>query len=102
VVQSHLGQIVHETLSQKALHKKRAGGVAKAVGPEFKPQYHKKTKTKTKQTKPNFVMSAGVSAEAGGGVGLARVREEKKGGGVWARGTAVGDVREEGTNLVMN
>jgi hypothetical protein len=27
---------------KKILHKNRAGGVAKGVGPEFKPQYHKK------------------------------------------------------------
>jgi hypothetical protein len=26
------------------MHKKSAGGVAQGVGPEFKPQYHKKTK----------------------------------------------------------
>jgi hypothetical protein len=29
---------------EKTLHKKRAGGVAQGVGPEFKPQYHKKKK----------------------------------------------------------
>jgi hypothetical protein len=34
---------------KKTHHKKRAGGVAQGVGPEFKPQYWKtKTKTKTK------------------------------------------------------
>jgi hypothetical protein len=27
---------------KKTLHKKRAGGVAQGVGPEFKPQYCKK------------------------------------------------------------
>jgi hypothetical protein len=27
---------------KKTLHKKRAGGVAQGVDPEFKPQYHKK------------------------------------------------------------
>jgi hypothetical protein len=42
VVQSQPGQIVHETLSQKTLHKNRAGGVAQGEGPEFKHQYHKK------------------------------------------------------------
>jgi hypothetical protein len=42
VVQSQLWQIVGETLSQKTLHKNRAGGVAQVEGPEFKPQYHKK------------------------------------------------------------
>jgi hypothetical protein len=38
-------QIVHETpILKKINHKKRgrAGGVAQGVGPEFKPQYHKK------------------------------------------------------------
>jgi hypothetical protein len=39
-----LGQIVHETLSQKSPSQKRAGGVAQGEGPEFKPQYHKKKK----------------------------------------------------------
>jgi hypothetical protein len=29
---------------EKNHHKKGAGGVAQGVGPEFKPQYHKKTK----------------------------------------------------------
>jgi hypothetical protein len=43
-VQTHHGQIVRTTLSQKTHHKKRAGGVAKGVNPEFKPQYRKKTK----------------------------------------------------------
>jgi hypothetical protein len=37
-----LGQIVHETLSQKNPSQKRAGGVAQGVDPQFKPQYHKK------------------------------------------------------------
>jgi hypothetical protein len=41
-VQSQPRQIVHETLSQKILHKNRAGGVAQGEGPEFKPQYHNK------------------------------------------------------------
>jgi hypothetical protein len=35
------GQIVHETLSRKnPSQKKRAGGVAQGVGPQFKPQNH--------------------------------------------------------------
>jgi hypothetical protein len=35
-------QIVHETLSQKnPSQNKRTGGVARGVGLEFKPQYHK-------------------------------------------------------------
>jgi hypothetical protein len=38
-VQSHPGQIVCETLSQKTPLQKRAGRVAQGVGPEFKPQY---------------------------------------------------------------
>jgi hypothetical protein len=41
VVQSQLGQIVRESLSQKNHHKK-AGGGAQGVGPEFKFQYCKK------------------------------------------------------------
>jgi hypothetical protein len=31
---------------EKHTTKKRAGGVAQGVGPEFKPQYHKKIKNK--------------------------------------------------------
>jgi hypothetical protein len=38
-IQSQPGQIIHETLSQKNLSQKMAGGVAQGVGPEFKPQY---------------------------------------------------------------
>jgi hypothetical protein len=34
-VQSQLGQIVCETLSQKNSSQKRAGGVVQGVGPEF-------------------------------------------------------------------
>jgi hypothetical protein len=41
-VQSHTRQIVHETLTQKNPQQKMAGGVAQGIGPEFKPQYHKK------------------------------------------------------------
>jgi hypothetical protein len=45
VVQSQPGQIVLKTLSQKKyITKKELGGVAQGVGPEFKPQYHKKGK----------------------------------------------------------
>jgi hypothetical protein len=53
VVQSQPRQIVRETVwggwgrkkkKKKNHHKKRAGGVAQGVGPEFKPQYHKKKK----------------------------------------------------------
>jgi hypothetical protein len=39
-----LGQIVHDTLLQKTLHKNRAGGVAQGKASEFKPQYSKKAK----------------------------------------------------------
>jgi hypothetical protein len=46
VVQSQPREIVHETLSQKTLHKNMASGVAQGVGPEFKPQYHKKKPTR--------------------------------------------------------
>jgi hypothetical protein len=42
-IQSQPRQIVHETLSQNDQSQKRTGGVAQGVGPEFKPQYHKKT-----------------------------------------------------------
>jgi hypothetical protein len=40
--------MVHETLSQKNLSQKRAGGVAQGVDPEFKPQYCQKKKKKFK------------------------------------------------------
>jgi hypothetical protein len=33
---------------KKTLHKKKAGGVAQGVGPEFKPQYQKKNKNPEK------------------------------------------------------
>jgi hypothetical protein len=46
MVQSQPGEIVHETVSQKTHHKKRTGGVAQGVSPEFKPQNHKKKKKK--------------------------------------------------------
>jgi hypothetical protein len=42
VVQGQPRQIVLETLSQKTHHKKKAGGMAEGVDPEFKPQYCKK------------------------------------------------------------
>jgi hypothetical protein len=45
-VQSQPGLIVQETLTQKPLHKNRAGGVAQGEDPEFKPQYSKKKKKK--------------------------------------------------------
>jgi hypothetical protein len=43
-VQSHPGQIILRTLSQKNPSQKMAGGVAQSDGPEFKPQYRKKKK----------------------------------------------------------
>jgi hypothetical protein len=49
VVRRQPGQIVHETLSKKNPLEKRAGGVAQSVGPEFKPQYHKKKKKKERE-----------------------------------------------------
>jgi hypothetical protein len=36
--------MAYETLSQKTLHKNRAGGVAQSEGPELKSQYHIKKK----------------------------------------------------------
>jgi hypothetical protein len=47
LVGSQPRKIVFKTLSQKALHKNRAGGVAQGDGPEFKSQYCKKKKTIT-------------------------------------------------------
>jgi hypothetical protein len=46
-VQIQPGQIVFETLFQNNPLQKRAGGVTQEVGPEFKPQYHKKKKKKS-------------------------------------------------------
>jgi hypothetical protein len=44
-VQSHPRQVIRENLSLKKKKKitKRADAVAQGVGPEFTPQYHKKT-----------------------------------------------------------
>jgi hypothetical protein len=36
---------------KKTHHKKRAGGVAQGVGPEFKPQCHKRKRVKMKPIK---------------------------------------------------
>jgi hypothetical protein len=41
-VQSQPRQIIQETLSQKYPTQDRAGRMGQGVGPEFKPQYHKK------------------------------------------------------------
>jgi hypothetical protein len=51
MVQSQPRQIVQETLSRKNPSQKSAGGVAQAVGPEFKPQYHKKKKNSVENIK---------------------------------------------------
>jgi hypothetical protein len=40
-----------DPISKKTLHKKGAGGVARGVGPAFKPQHHKKKKKKKKKKK---------------------------------------------------
>jgi hypothetical protein len=49
MVQGH-GKIVHQTLSQKKKKsQKKADGVVQGVGPEFKPQYHKKKKEREKK-----------------------------------------------------
>jgi hypothetical protein len=47
-VQSQPRQTDNKTLSQKNHHKKRAGGVAEGVGPEFKTPVQKKKKILTK------------------------------------------------------
>jgi hypothetical protein len=44
VIRRQPGQIVLQIISQKHLHKSRAGGVAQGEGPEFRVQYHKKKK----------------------------------------------------------
>jgi hypothetical protein len=49
VARSQPRQTACETLSQKNPSQKRAGGVARGVGPEFKPQYHKTNKQTNKQ-----------------------------------------------------
>jgi hypothetical protein len=52
MVQSQPRQILRETLSQKSLTQKRAGGVAQGVGPEFKCQYQKNIHFKQKFSQP--------------------------------------------------
>jgi hypothetical protein len=42
------GDSLHDPISKNA-SQKRADGVAQGVGPEFKPQYHKKKKKKRKR-----------------------------------------------------
>jgi hypothetical protein len=48
-VRSQPWQIVHEALSRKTLHKKRAGGVAQGVGPKIKPPVLQEKKRKKGQ-----------------------------------------------------
>jgi hypothetical protein len=43
-------QIVQENISRKNPSQKWADGVAQGVGPEFKPQHHKKKKKKHTHT----------------------------------------------------
>jgi hypothetical protein len=50
-VRSQPGQVVHETLARKTLHKNRAGRVAQGEGPEFKLQYRKKKRKEKKRKK---------------------------------------------------
>jgi hypothetical protein len=54
-VGSQPGKIFRETLSQKTLHKNRAGEGAQGEGPEFKSQYLK-TKTKTEHILPCTIL----------------------------------------------
>jgi hypothetical protein len=54
-IQNQPGQTVCRNLSQKTLHKNRAGGVAQGEGPEFKPQYYQKTKKKKLEDKDVFL-----------------------------------------------
>jgi hypothetical protein len=48
---SQPGQTVCETLACKNLSQKKAAGVAQGIGPEFKPQYHKKVPKNNKMNK---------------------------------------------------
>jgi hypothetical protein len=57
-VRSQPRQLVQETLSWKNPSHKRTGGVAWGVGPEFKPQYHKKKKNQ-KTLKIRIIPRAG-------------------------------------------
>jgi hypothetical protein len=42
VVEASLGKYFARYYLEKIHHKKRAGGVAQGVAPEFRPQYHKR------------------------------------------------------------
>jgi hypothetical protein len=57
VLQSQPGQIVLKTLAQKNLSRKRTGGVAQGVGPEFKPQNCKKKQKKISPSPYGFVLN---------------------------------------------
>jgi hypothetical protein len=49
------GKKFYKTLYRKTLHKSRAGGVAQAEDPEFKPQYHKQTNKERVDTLVSFL-----------------------------------------------
>jgi cell division septation protein DedD len=56
-IQSQPRQIVCKTpISKKPFTKKRAGGVAQGIGPEFKPQYCKNKKNKKKERKKTHLL----------------------------------------------
>jgi hypothetical protein len=58
VVRSQLGQIVHETLSQKKTSSlKRAGGVVQGIGPESSPSTTNKQKNKYTPSNMSFPQS---------------------------------------------
>jgi hypothetical protein len=50
-IQSQPRQIVCKTLSRKCTSQEKADGVAQGVGPEFKPQYRRKTKKQKNKKK---------------------------------------------------
>jgi hypothetical protein len=55
MAQSQPGLILCETLPQKYPTQKKAGGVAQGVGPEIKPQYHKKKRHVLENMMPKYV-----------------------------------------------
>jgi hypothetical protein len=48
---------LRDPIWKKTHHKKRAGGIAQGVGPEFKPQYQKKKKKKSPCLSPAPIAS---------------------------------------------
>jgi hypothetical protein len=58
-------QMVSKTLSQKKPLQKRAGGVAKGVGPEFKPQYCKKKKKRKEKERRSLFHTLKLCPSAG-------------------------------------